>query len=88
MSQIEDKKQMKFCNDCKWYNRSSVDPEEFSKCWHPNAVTSNKVTGKLHGAWCDVERKHNSLCGEEAKRFEPKENIIARIFSFFRKDKS
>lgn len=88
MSQTEGKNQMKFCKDCKWYKRNSVDPGEFLKCWQPSIITFNKVSGKARGAWCDIERKSHGMCGKEAKLFEPKENILARIFSFFRKDKS
>ena len=88
MSEIEDKKQLKFCKDCKWYKRSRVSPEEFSQCFHPDIAPYNAVTGKVFAGWCDIQRRGYETCGKDAKLFEPKETLTARVISFFRKDKS
>lgn len=87
MIQIEDKKQLNICKNCRWYSKSILG----EVCNRTKTSYTDPVTGKVtyHAYPCSIERSDDPGfgCGYDGKHFEPKETLAARIINFFKKGK-
>jgi hypothetical protein len=71
---------MKFCKDCKWFDRASTLP--YPKCLNPkygvsvpenvDMVTGVVTEGHVNPAYASIAREYEHLCGVGAKGFVPK----------------
>ena len=62
---------MKICKDCKYYVPPTIFGVQYHMCKRPGCV--NEVTGEPTG-FCESQRLHDHLCGQEAKFFLLKES--------------
>ena len=75
---------MKFCKDCKYFKRSINEND----CHHKNALQEvDLVYGKNKYHIAKYCRMSSTLCGIEAKWFEPKDEPKKFIFHWFTKQK-
>jgi len=73
---------MKYCKDCKWFEKSSTGLSHFAKCICPKVLEKDLVDGEIQSTFCSIQRSVNTnvfhfenYCSEEGKLFEPKEEI-------------
>jgi len=57
------------CKDCRYVERDLLG-WKFATCKHSSCC--DPITGKGE-SYCSIQREYGSLCGREAKNFEPKE---------------
>lgn len=70
---------MNFCKDCKYIEQMPRPTLEYAKCFHPQLVRYNPVSGEPE-TFCKTERKDYGnqtidLCGAEGRLFEPREVV-------------
>jgi len=81
---------MKFCKDCRWFEKEPLMSETRSKCMKPHQqdFSVSGVSGKIISKtrYCNDERRgeYYGLCGPEAKYFEPRKTFIERLKEWFK----
>ena len=73
---------MKYCKDCKWFEKSLTGIIHFAKCTCPKVVEIDLVNRETQKIFCSIQRdvdtnifNFKNYCGKEGKLFEPKEEI-------------
>lgn len=70
---------MIYCEDCKYFRLDRDFPRnrekalEYSSCQHDQSVQEGTLLSReLKGSYCTTMRSMSTLCGKEARYFEPK----------------
>ena len=67
---------MNFCKNCDHYHKPKLFGCQYHMCSRDGCV--NEITGEPEG-FCQTQRLHEHLCGQEAKYFKPKSNTKNKL---------